>query len=81
MVFGRAVITFSGFNLPYAGQAPHQHSILRKMGSSEHFGGKFGSGGTKIHRQFLFLFAHYAWTGISFVHMKDGAALNAPVDG
>ena len=50
MAFGRAVITFSSFNLPYAGEAPHPHSILRRilrilrrLASREHF----GSGGEK----------------------------------
>ena len=49
-----------------------------KMGFCENFCRKFGSGGAKI---FLFLFVQsVAWTEISFVHMKDGTALNAPVD-
>ena len=39
------VIAFTGFNLPQIGVAPHPHSILRVLGSSEHFDGKYGSGG------------------------------------
>ena len=41
---------------PFAGQAPHQHSILGKMGFCENFCRKFGSGGAKF---FLFLFVQY----------------------
>ena len=50
------------------------------MGSSEHFGGKPCPGeGKKNTVIFLFIFAQYAWTEKSFVRMKDGMALNAPV--
>jgi len=47
MAFNFSVITFSGFNLPYAGVAPHPHSIFKRLGSIEHFGEKFGSGGAR----------------------------------
>ena len=43
MVLGCVVITFSGFK--FAGVALHPHTILRKVGATDHFGGKFGSGG------------------------------------
>ena len=38
MAFGGTVITFGGFNLPYAGVAPHPRSILSRLGTSVHFG-------------------------------------------
>ena len=56
MAFDRAVITLSGFNSPYAGEALLPHSILRRLRSSEHFGGKFGFGGAKKPPSFSFFF-------------------------
>lgn len=54
MALIRAVITLSGFTLPYAGVAPHPQQILRRLRSSEYFGGKCGSGGAENHHYFLF---------------------------
>ena len=45
MAFGGVVIAFTGFNVPEAGVVPHPHSLLRVQRSSEHFDGKYGSGG------------------------------------
>lgn len=71
MAFGHEVIIFSGFNLPYAGVAPHLHSILRWLLSSEYFGGKLGSVVAKKPPSFSFSFFRaisYAWTKLSFLH-------------
>ena len=47
-------------------------STLKGLRPSEHFGGKLGSGGVqKPLSIFLFLFAQYTWTEISFVHMHE----------
>ena len=66
-----AVITFSGFTLPYAGVARHPQYILRRLRSSEDFGGNFGSGGAKKQPLFLF-FVQYVSTDnwICFVHIS-----------
>ena len=58
MAFSRAVITFSGLNLPYASAAPHPHLTLRRLRYSEHFDGKFGSVGAKRLLSFSF-FSQY----------------------
>ena len=52
------VITFIDFNLRYAGVALHSlsSSILRRLASSEQFGGQFCSGGAEIPRSFSFFF-------------------------
>ena len=59
MAFSHALITFSGLNLPYAGDAPHPHLNLRRVRHSEHFGGKSGSVGAKKLLSFSF-FSQYA---------------------
>ena len=56
MAFGRAVITFCGFNLLYLGVAPHPHTILKRMGPREHFDGNFASVGAKKPPSFSFCF-------------------------
>lgn len=66
-----AVISFSSFTLPYAGVAPHPPYILRRLRSSEDFGGNFCSSGAKNHRYFFF-FVQYVSTDnwICFVHIS-----------
>ena len=54
MAFRRVVISSSGFNLLYVGVAPHLHSILRRLATGEHFGGKFVLFERKNHRYFPF---------------------------
>ena len=82
MAFGCAVITFSGFNSPYAAKAPRAHSILRGLGSSEHLLGNL----VLVERKNLcpfFFFGQYALTEISFVHMHErwNGVMNAFMDG
>ena len=77
MAFGRGVITFMGLNLPYARVAPHLYSILRRLGSSEHFGGRFGSGGAKTPPSFSFFMLGINSVSFTLVSLFFGSGFSS----